>query len=215
MSKKLSILIPTVFGREDSLNGLLSIILNDTFKLKCLDSVLYFGYTTTIYSNDDVDVIILKDAKKVTIGEKREFLYKIAEGLFSFQVDDDDSISENAIELILAAIKSNPEIDCITFREKCLMNGEYKSSNHSIKYSKWQDNFDGYDYVRSPFYKDVIRTDLARLVPFHKVRWNEDELFSKDIYPHLKSEIHLEEEIYIYIYEPKDSHEERYGFNKQ
>lgn len=208
----LSILVPTVFGREENLTRLIKVLVNQhKFPIGTANE----SFSKMGMKSDEVEVIWYKDNKEITIGEKRELMYKEANGLFSLQIDDDDSIAENAIELILAAIKSNPEIDCITFREKCLMNGEYKSSNHSIKYSEWQDNFDGYDYVRSPFYKDVIRTDLARLVPFHKVRWNEDELFSKDIYPHLKSEIHIDEEIYIYIYEPKDSHEERYGFNKQ
>lgn len=195
----LSILIPSTPDRRDDVAFLSKTIYNQL----------------TDVSRETVELKVFEDDKTMSIGEKRELMYKESNGLFSWQIDSDDSISENAIELILAAIQSNPEIDCITFREKCLMNGEYKSSNHSIKYSKWQDGFDGYDYVRSPFYKDVIRTDISRSVPFPKVRWREDELWSIALYPHLKNEIHLEEEIYIYIYEPKDSHEERYGFNKQ
>lgn len=91
------------------------------------------------------------------------------------------------------------------------MNGEYKLSNHSIKYEKWADNFDGYDYVRCPFYKDVIRTDIAKSVPFEYVRYNEDEKFSMAIKPLLTDEAHIDREIYFYIYEPKNTHEERYG----
>jgi len=199
MQPLLTILIPTVVGREaefDKLKG--------NIDLQC---AILGGY-------DEVEILSLKDNKEITIGEKRERLYAMANGLFSWMIDDDDSISPDAIQTILAVIKDNPNIPCITFRENCMMNGEYKSSNHSIKYEKWADNFDGYDYVRCPFYKDVIRTDIAQSVPFEYVRYNEDEKFSMAIKPLLTDEAHIDKEIYFYIYEPKDTHEERYGLSK-
>jgi hypothetical protein len=198
MQPLLTILIPTVVGREAEVDRLIGSI-----DLQC--SILG-GY-------DEVEVIQLKDNKEITIGEKRERLYKMANGLFSWQIDDDDAIAPDAIQTILAVIKDNPSIPCITFRENCMMNGEYKSSNHSIKYDRWYDNFDGYDYVRCPFYKDVIRTDIAKSVPFEYIRYNEDEKFSMAIKPLLTDEAHIDKEIYFYIYEPKDTHEERYGYD--
>jgi hypothetical protein len=196
----LSILIPTVVGREAEV-----LILKSTIQSQ-LDS--FSG------GNEAVEVIEIKDDKSMTIGEKRELLYQKAKGLYSWQIDDDDSIDENAIVLILDAIGETPNIPCITFKEKCLMNGVHKVANHSIKYAKWADNQDGYDYARSPFYKDVIRTDIAQKVPFPKIRWNEDEQWSYAILPLLTEENHIEKEIYHYIYEPKDSPNERYGLNK-
>ena len=188
----LSILIPTVVGREKEYNHLYEILINQ-------------------YRGVEVEMGVLKDNKEITIGEKRERLYQMANGLYSWQIDDDDDIAPNAIQLILEAIKSNPEIPCITFRERCMINGEYKSSNHSIRYSQWMDNQDGYNYVRCPFYKDVIRTDIAKSVPFPHIRYNEDEQWSMAIKPLLTDEIHIEEELYYYFYEPKESHNERYG----
>ena len=192
----LSILIPTVVGREKEYNLLVSSLHKQ-------------------YNGDEVDIFTLKDNKEMTIDQKRENLYKNAKGLFSWMIDDDDDISADAIWEILKAIKSNPEIPCITFRENCMINGEYKSSNHSIKYSQWMDNQDGFDYVRSPFYKDVIRTDIAQSVPFEHIRYNEDERWAKAIYPLLTSEIHIDKELYFYIYQPKETHEERYGLNRR
>lgn len=204
MSKPLlSILVPTVMERDIQISNL--------FYLEELKKVPKHKGKTTIATRTGLEVIIIADNKEMTIGEKRELLYKEATGLFSWQIDDDDDIAPNAIELILEAIKSNPEVDCITFREKCTMNGVYKSSNHSLRYSQWMDNSDGYDYVRSPFYKDVIRTDIAKSVPFPHIRYNEDEQWSVALLPHLHSEIHIDEELYYYIYEPKESHNERYG----
>jgi hypothetical protein len=194
----LSILIPTTPERQVEFDKL-------SQRIAALSANYFF---------DIVEIVTDSTGKHMTIGEKRERLYKAANGLYSWQIDDDDDIADNAIQLILEAIKSNPEIPCITFRERCMMNGEYKTSNHSIKYDKWQDNFDGFDYVRCPFYKDVIRTDIAKSVPFPHIRFNEDEQYSMAIKPLLTDEIHIDEELYYYIYEPKDTHEERYGLNK-
>jgi hypothetical protein len=196
----LSVLIPTVVGRELQYKHLLNKLMksgNGRFLLRGI-----------------VEDIRFYDNKEMTIGEKREKLYQMAAGLYSWQIDDDDDIADNAIGLILEAIKSNPQIPCITFRERCMINGVYKSSNHSIKYNHWEDNADGYDYVRCPFYKDVIRTDIAKQVPFEHIRYNEDERFSYALKPWLTSEIHIDEELYYYNYEPKESHEERYGINQ-
>lgn len=201
----LSILIPTVVGREETL---------DSFMVKHFsDNVSELFYGDYVIKGENMEVIISKDAKEITIGEKREQLYKKSRGLFSWQIDDDDDIAPNAIKLILNAIRSNPEIPCITFREKCMINGVYKSSNHSIKYHNWEDNADGFDYVRSPFYKDVIRTDIAKKVPFEHIRWNEDERFSYALKPWLTDEIHIDEELYYYIYNETNPIE-RYGLDK-
>lgn len=209
----LSILIPTVVGREEQVDALLKKIRNK----KAWNEVKQIKdkYETHLGECFDTPVCfqVYKDDKTLTIGEKREDMYKDSMGLFSWQIDDDDDISDNAIELILEAIKSNPEVPCITFKERCMINGEYKSSNHSIRYSQWMDNQDGYDYVRCPFYKDVIRTDLAKQTPFEHIRWNEDEKFSYAIKHLLTDEIHIEEELYHYIYN-ETNHEERYGFDR-
>lgn len=215
MQLSLSILIPSTPDRRKDLSKLLDCISEqeytrkvDMFDIGELSCSKYYDLLCPI------EILVFEDAKIMTIGEKRELLYKHAKGTHSIQVDSDDLLAPNAIQLILEAIKSNPEIPCITFRERCMMNGVYQTSNHSIKYDKWQDNFDGYNYVRCPFYKDVIRTDIAKSVPFPKIRYNEDEQWSYSVKDLLTDEVHIDEELYYYIYEPKDSHEKRYGFDK-
>ena len=211
----LSILIPTVVGRENELSKLLGLLSKYApLDVKSNLKKNNFDYTGTRYDLEDVEIIVVKDNKQNTIGAKREYMYSLANGLYSQMTDDDDELAPNAIELILNAIESNPEIPCITFREKCMMNGVYKSSNHSIRYSQWMDNQDGFDYVRSPFYKDVIRTDIAKSVPFPHIRYNEDEQWSKALKPFLTDEIHINEELYHYIYN-ETNHNERYGLDRE
>lgn len=209
---ELSILIPSTPDRKEDLQKLLECIDKQEYVRK-VDMYDVDGLKCERYWDIlcPIEVLVFEDAKIMTIGEKRELLYKHAKGTHSIQVDSDDLLAPNAIQLILEAIRSNPEIPVITFKERCMMNGEYKSSNHSIRYEKWMDNFDGYSYVRCPFYKDVIRTDIAKSVPFPRIRYNEDEQWSMAIKPLLTNEIHIDEELYYYNYEPNDSHAERYG----
>lgn len=213
MKPLLSILIPTTPDRMGDIMRLYKSVSNQcgitTLFLDENSHQIRRGYNL----DKTIELIEFTDNRELTIGEKRERLYQLASGSFSIQIDSDDDIADNAIEKILEAIKSNPEVSCVTFRENCMMNGVYKSSNHSLKYFQWMDNQDGYDYVRSPFYKDVIRTDIAKSVPFPHIRWNEDEQWSKALYPHLKDEIHIDEELYLYIYN-ETNHTERYGLDK-
>lgn len=210
----LSVLIPCTPDRMEDASKLISLILNDktidlqtSSKIDNISSIKYWG------EKSEIEILVFIDNKEMTIGEKRELLYKHAKGTYSIQVDSDDLLSPNAIELMLEAIKSNPEMPCITFKERCLMDGILRTSNHSIIYDKWQDNYDGYDYVRTPFYKDVIRTDIAKSVPFERIRWNEDERWSYAIKHLLTDEIHIEEELYYYTTNSTSPHE-RYGYDK-
>jgi hypothetical protein len=204
VTPKLSILIPTVYGREKQFNSLVSSLKNQIQELYSQERISSF---------DEVEILAFIDDKTMTIGEKREQLYKMAKGEYSLQVDDDDGLHKMAIAMILEVIKQKP--DCVTYQENCLMNGNYYSCNHSLKYDDWQDNLDGYDYVRTPFYKDVIKTEIARSVPFEYIRYGEDHAWSRALKPHLKNEIHIDQELYFYIHNSKpEEFQERYGFVK-
>ena len=223
----LSILIPTVFGRELEYKKLWDRISYLCKNLPQYNSINNYGFLQENPHDSLVGIVFgglvsiqtIKDNKEITIGEKRERLYKMSIGLFSWQIDDDDDISDNAIELILEAIKSNSDVDCITFEENCIMNHRYYKSNHSIKYGGWQGDgsiqlSDGFHFWRTPFYKDVIKTSIAQSVPFHYIRFGEDHQWAIDLYPHLKTEYHIDKELYFYIHNPKESHNERYGIKE-
>ena len=197
----LSILIPTVVGREKQYKHLLNRIMKS-------------GNGFDILSGR-VEYIKFCDNKEITIGEKRERLYQMANGLYSWQIDDDDDIADNAIELILNAIKSNPDADCITFEEHIDIDGKIEKSNHSLIYGDWEGEggkelWDGFHYHRTPFMKSVIKTDIARNVPIPHIRFGEDHQWAQVLKPYLKTEIHLDVEIYKYIYR-STPHNERYG----
>lgn len=210
MTPLLSILIPTVHGRERSFIRLFNKITGSNYDTSDWQDTRPDYYGETYVHNSKIHILWHKDNKQKTIGEKREGLYQLAIGKYSWQIDDDDDISEDALKFIMVGMLA--KADCITFREKCIINGNYYSSNHSLIYTKWQDKYDGFDFVRTPFYKDVIKTEIAKSIPFPKIRWNEDEQWSMAIYPHLKNEYHIDKELYIYQHNSKsEDHNERYG----
>lgn len=210
----LSILIPTVVGREESFNILISKLIKGR----------EWEETNTISDNFKCGMKFSKDGelfiryhcdnKKQNIGEKREQLYIGSLGKFSWQIDDDDDIADNAIELILQAIKDNPDVDCITFEEHIDIDGRIQRSNHSLKYDDWANDTDGYDYVRTPFMKSVIRTDIVRSVPIPHIRFGEDHQWAQRLKLVLKTEYHINQQLYKYIH-ISSPHNERYGFDKQ
>lgn len=209
----LSILIPITPDRMELVKTLLvRIPVYNHAKAEYLEADGKCRYLRLFSDIHDVEIIFSMDQKQTPLGQKREWLYKKANGEYSWQIDSDDIIDQEAIELVLKAI-NDEHPDCVTFQEKCLMDGVVRTSNHSLKYDKWRDNYDGYDYTRSVFYKDVIKTSIAQSVPFPKVRWNEDEQWSYLITPHLKNEIHIDKDIYIYQYSSTPFNE-RYGIDK-
>lgn len=203
----LSILIPTVVGREEQLRNLKWCVYSQTYMG---DSKMDESFPFGVVGNKEVEMMWLKDNKEMTIGEKRELLYQRANGLYSIQVDDDDELAPNAIQLILDAIRNNPDVDCVTFEEHIDIDGKIQRSNHSLKYDDWHDNFDGFDYVRTPFMKSVIKTEIAKSVPVPFERFGEDHQWAQALKPHLKTEVHIDQQIYRYIHRSSDFNE-RYG----
>jgi len=174
--------------------------------------LISLGVNTGKY-NGVVEEISDFTGKEEPIGSKRERMYGYAKGLYSWQIDSDDDISDNAIELILEAIKNNPDVDCITFEEHIDIDGKIQRSNHSLKYDDWADNQDGYDYVRTPFMKSVIKTEIARSVPIPHIRFGEDHQWAQRLKPCLKTEVHIPQQIYRYIHRSSNP-TERYGLDR-
>jgi len=217
MSKPvLSILIPTVDGREESVQNLFNKIKgNRGWNEVKIDSGRLNWHHAECLSLP-IWITICKDDKSIPIGQKRELMYQMADGVYAWQIDDDDDIADNAIELILEATKKNP--CCITFEEYCLMDGVEYKSRHSLDYFDWNGDGsklleDGFHFQRSPFYKDVIKTSIANSVPFERIRWAEDHAWSRALRPHLKSEIHIPQQLYKYIHNSSNP-TERYGLDK-
>lgn len=199
---KLTICIPTVVGREAQFEKLYS-----KLQKQVLDNKL----------EHEVDCVAYRDNKEISIGEKRKRMYQSATGLFSVQIDDDDDVADDYVETLHKVITDNPDVDCIGYVERCIINGKTQYSKISKEYADWAtvspNEFEGFDYLRTPFFKVPIKTALCQEVGVADMRFGEDHDFARRLRPHLKSEVFLEKVMYYYEANSMtpEEHKERYG----
>lgn len=95
MKPRLSILIPSIPSRFDK-------------------AIRLYNKITEQSLNMDIEVLMLTDNKKRSIGQKREALKNVSKGKYFMFVDDDDDIQN--IPLLYEATEK--DVDVITFKQK-------------------------------------------------------------------------------------------------
>lgn len=159
-----------------------------------------------------IEFMYYRDNKELSIGEKRDRMYRASTAKYSVQWDSDDWICAGGVKLMMDALRQYAP-DCVTYRESVMINGEYFPSNFSLEYEDWADGFNlsQYYYQRTPFFKTPILTKLCQEVGVDRSsRYAEDHDFARRIRPLLKTEHHIDKEIYLYRHTSTE-HNERYG----
>lgn len=193
----LTICIPTVIGRERQFNALVAEIERQAQ-----------GYA--------VDILSCCDSKEMTIGAKRELMYKEAQGEYCLMIDDDDEIVSDFIPVIFKYLQDRP--DCVTYLERVIENGIERISCHSNRFKEWASHVEGYHYVRTPYFKDVIKTEICKAIPVPDVRYGEDHKWSDALKASglIKTEAHIPRIMYYYTMNnlTVKQHKERYGIKQ-
>lgn len=190
---KLSILLPTVKGREDKFERL---------KAK-LDSQAMSTAT---------QILSLCDNKEISVGTKRQLLLQQAQGEYIVFVDDDDDVPDYYVSELLNAIQYRP--DCIGFLIQCTTDGkDQRSAIASKQFDKWADNQHGFDYVRTTYHKTPVRRDIALQVGFKDLRFAEDADYSERLKQSglLKFEWFIGKVMYYYQYSTQEHPYQKYG----
>lgn len=193
---KLTICIPTIEERKELFESLYT---------KVMTQVQAGGY-------EDIEVIVAKDNKEISIGLKRNQLLMIASGEYVVMIDDDDDIAPDYVSSIMTALESGP--DCVGFRIEC-SGTDGKTADASNRYSDWADNTNGFDYVRTPYQKTPIRTEIALAIGYKDVRFGEDCDFSKRLKKSglIRTESYIDKVLYYYRFKYENP-ETKYGFNR-
>jgi hypothetical protein len=181
--KKLSILIPTVNGREEYLKRLLKVL--------------------EPQKTSEVEILIEKDNKKLSIGEKRNILVSKASGDYIAFVDDDDLVSSTYISSILNALKTEP--DCVGMHLLHYHDGVLRGlTYHSLEYTHWFERFEYVielmHYYRNPNHLNPIKREIALKCPFPSISMGEDKSYSQQTLQYLKTEVKIVEPIYYYLF---------------
>lgn len=184
MTPRLSILIPSIPSRWE--------------KAKAL-----YDHLQTICEGKDVEIILMMDNKKRTIGEKREALKNVSNGKYFMFVDDDDSLYE--IEDIYEATAN--DVDVITFKSKSLNSDgssfivEMKLRNpveHTSENGRYLD-------IKRPPFTQCAWSERFKSIKFPASNYGEDWAWVEQCLPISFLETHIPKVLHGYNFDPKVS----------
>jgi hypothetical protein len=181
---QLSILIPSIpsrFERAKSLYEKIDLLVGDK----------------------DIEILMLTDNKKRTIGEKREALKNASKGKYFMFVDDDDDLVDIK-DLYYATFE---DVDVITFKQLCLnadkttftvtfgLGNEVEHTSHNGRYL---------DCKRPPFHI-CAWNQRFRDYAYPPVNYAEDWGWLQQVLPMAKTEKHIPKIVHSYNFDPKIS----------
>lgn len=170
---KLSILIPTLPGREQFLDK----------TLKALGT------------HPQVEIVTDHRGREISTGRKRNDLIQKSKGEYFCFVDDDDEIPTYYISEMLDALVQDPDV--VTFIGYMTEFG--RTRHFTIKLGEKYEERNGHIY-RFPNHLCAFRKSLVHHIKFPDLWTNEDYRWAKAVNDAgvLKTEYHIQKNMYIY-----------------
>lgn len=176
----LSVLIPTVPGREIKLASVLHRIESQW--------------------RSDVEVIVGYDERTMTIGEKRNRMIAAASGEYVTFVDDDDMVTTDYLDTIVQGLLTRPDV--LTYRVLVKGYGPTKICIYGLALAN--ENVP-HGYHRRPNHLMVWKRSIAASVPFPHVKIGEDTQWADAIQRLATREVALDNVLYHYQFDPTDN----------
>lgn len=149
---------------------------------------------------DQVEIRIHDAGRGVmTTGEKRNKLIEAATGEYFCFVDDDDMVPEYYISEMLKAIESKPDV--VTFIGY-MTTDKANRQNFTIKLGSEYVTRNNHHY-RFPNHLCAFKRELVKHRKFPHTNIGEDYLWAVGLQPLLKTEVHINKEMYIYEFDSK------------
>lgn len=160
-----------------------------------------------------VEILYEEDNKQISVGKKRQNLLLRSQGTYISYFDSDDFPIQDYVDIVLEALSSEP--DCVGFLVRMTTNNTKEQvCCHSLRYSEWKTEVDGYDYVRNVTHFNMCRRDLAIKVGFIDKRYGEDIIYANAVTKLCKTEVFINKPIFHYRYSNKEPHSKKYGFKR-
>lgn len=172
---KLSILTPTIPGRESQLAALQAKIEKQ--------------------NTGEVEHLVLCDNRARSIGAKRQALVDIARGEYIAFVDDDDDISDDYVKQLLGAAQSGADV--LTFRQKAIYNGVESEVHFSAKHQDGPFNPGGIT-LRAPWHVCAWKRDVVAGCLFGESNFGEDLVWCQQARKRIKTECPINAVIHTY-----------------
>jgi hypothetical protein len=146
-----------------------------------------------------VEHLILIDNKVRTVGRKRDNLIQSAIGQFIAFVDDDDDISNDYVLQLTNAIKANPDVDVITFKQNCYIENYPKSvAVFSLK-NENESYVPGTTFKRKPYHICAWNKNIAQKYRVPSNNISEDIGWVSQLWKEAKTEYFIDKALHAYI----------------
>lgn len=177
MNISLSILIPSVPERMDFLSRMIQDLSQQTQGMP-------------------VEILVLLDNKKSTIGAKRSVLLEQAKGDYIVYVDDDDRIEPHYVSTLCSQIEATPDADCIVYDVAVYLNGNfYKICKYGKEYSYSEDHS---FYYRKPNPRMCYAKRIASKHKFMDISGGEDDEWAGRVAEDITNQIRIPTVLYHY-----------------
>ncbi len=148
-----------------------------------------------------VEVHVITDNRENKVGAKRQALLIQSTGKYVCFVDDDDGIAPDYVKKITEALKQKP--DAVGFCARRLVNGQHVGQlRYSIANTEW--TYVGESQrvgLRTITHLCPVRRELALQAGFDNRGWGEDRGYAFRLMPLLKTQVFIDEELYVYDYD--------------
>ena len=151
-----------------------------------------------IKDQNQIEILVLVDNKKMMLGTKRNEMFNIAQGEYVAFADDDDVLEPDYLISLLNATESGADI--IVFKVNVTLNG---GAPKICTYSKNYDTDFNTDngYFRLPNHIMCVKKDLAMAVKYLPIVYGEDSDYSRRLKAHLKTEHVIDKVLYNYAWD--------------
>jgi len=152
-----------------------------------------------------VEHLIVIDNKVRTIGRKRDNLVQCAIGQYVAFVDDDDDVSDEYVLELVNAIKNNPHVDVITFKQNCFIENYPKAIvNFGLNYEN-EAYVPNTEFKRKPYHVCAWKTTLAQKYRFPSSNYGEDAGWLSQLWEVAKTEYHIDKVLHAYVHSDGNS----------
>lgn len=173
---KLSILTPTIPGRENQVRSLSEKLAEQIGALP-------------------VEHLILSDNRQRSIGAKRQALVDIARGEFISFVDDDDDVSDDYVSSLLDATETGADV--ITFRQLVIYNGQEGEVEFGVNNRDGQ-FIPGGVTKRAPWHICAWKRDKVDGCLFGESNYGEDIVWCRQARLRIATAIHVDRVLHTY-----------------
>lgn len=185
ITKKLSILVCSIFERKNMFDQLMMELRRQVKSCP-----------------NDVEILYEIDGGLIPTGTKRNELLRRSCGEYVVSIDDDDTVNESYVELILNAIEGRP--DCVGFRGRIFWEKDWFIFHNSIQNQTWSCDKEKKVMFDNVSHINPIKRSIATSQLFPDKFWGEDNGWLSGIRAKIKTEKFIFSLMYHYTPSQQD-----------